>query len=123
MRLIDSFSTMRLICRPICLGLTCLMLLSSSGCQTGRQWFQMDSNSATPYFGFELMPRKTSLVVPTNSDPQAPHVNGRPIAELTNGRSPSFETNPIILPRLSLIQSSERLEDVSLSGPQSVFSK
>lgn len=46
--------TRRLAALPI-LG----MLLITSGCQFGRQWFQMSSDSM-PFFGFDLLPRRSS---------------------------------------------------------------
>jgi hypothetical protein len=35
------------------------VVLTSSGCQFGRQWFQMSSDSM-PFFGFDLLPRRSS---------------------------------------------------------------
>ncbi len=37
-----------------------------SGCEIGRQQFQMNSNSRSPFFGFDLLPRRktTSIVSP-----------------------------------------------------------
>lgn len=31
-----------------------------SGCESGRQWFQMSSDSPMPFFGFDLLPRRSS---------------------------------------------------------------
>ncbi len=44
----------------LCVCLTC------SGCEIGRQHFQMNSNSPSPFFGIDLMPRRktTSIVSP-----------------------------------------------------------
>jgi len=101
-----------------------LLALPSSGCQMGRKWFQMDSNSQTPYFGLELTPRSTSLVVPSTKTEGAPRVDGKAFADLTKGQSsPSSESTPIKLPRISLFPAGERVEDVSLTGPQPVFSR
>lgn len=101
-----------------------LLALPSSGCQMGRKWFQMDSNSQTPYFGLELTPRSTSLVVPSTKSEGAPRVDGKAFADLTKGQSsPTAESAPIKLPRISLFPAGERAEDVSLTGPQSVFSR
>lgn len=38
--------------------------LGAAGCQIDRSYFRMDSNSPVPFFGFDLIPRKTSAVVP-----------------------------------------------------------
>lgn len=101
-----------------------LLVLASSGCQMGRKWFQIDSNSQTPYFGLELMPRSTSLVVPSTTAEGAPRVDGKAFADLTKGQSsPTAESAPIKLPRISLFPAGERAEDVSLTGPQPVFSR
>ncbi len=36
------------------------LLLLCSGCESGRQWFQMSSDSPMPFFGFDLLPRRSS---------------------------------------------------------------
>ncbi len=36
------------------------LLLFSSGCEFGRQWFQMSSDSPMPFFGIDLLPRRSS---------------------------------------------------------------
>ncbi|MFG0336071.1 MAG: hypothetical protein ACF8TS_22155 [Maioricimonas sp. JB049] len=44
--------------------LLCLtILLWGTGCQVGRTYFQMDSNSSGPFFGFDLLslPRSASV--------------------------------------------------------------
>ena len=40
--------------------------IASCGCEFGRQHFQMNSNSPTPFFGIDLLPRRktTSIVSP-----------------------------------------------------------
>ena len=50
--------------------LACLML---SGCELDRPNFQMNSNSPTPFFGFDLLPRRrtTSLVKPRPNENSA----------------------------------------------------
>lgn len=37
-----------------------VLLASSSGCEMGHQYFHMDSNSPTPFFGFDLLPRRST---------------------------------------------------------------
>ncbi len=37
-----------------------MLLFSLSGFETGRQWFQMSSDSPIPFFGFDLLPRRSS---------------------------------------------------------------
>lgn len=42
-----------------------LLLTTFSGCEVGRSFFQMSSDSPVPFFGVDLMPRrKTSLRMP-----------------------------------------------------------
>lgn len=36
------------------------LLMLSSGCEFGRQWFQISSDSPMPFFGFDLLPRRSS---------------------------------------------------------------
>ena len=38
------------------LTLLLLMSMSTSGCQVGRTFFQMDSNSPSPFMGVDLLP-------------------------------------------------------------------
>ena len=42
------------------------LCVSFSGCEFGRSHFQMNSNSPTPFFGIDLLPRRktTSIVTP-----------------------------------------------------------
>lgn len=44
-----------------------LASLLLSGCEIGRSHFQMNSNSPTPFFGIDLMPRRST----TSLDPQS----------------------------------------------------
>ena len=44
--------------RPLRMGLA-ISLVIASGCQVGRQWFRMDSDSGTPSMGVELRSEQT----------------------------------------------------------------
>ncbi len=46
------------------------LAIASSGCELGNSFFHMDSNSPSPFFGFDLIPRRktTSLAPPRDSD-------------------------------------------------------
>jgi len=46
--------------RRVCLLLLITTSIFASGCEVGRQWFQMDSNSGMPRFGIDLLPRRTT---------------------------------------------------------------
>ena len=50
--------------RPVRLTLSLLVVaplaLTSAGCELDRSFFHMDSNSPSPFFGFDLVPRRRS---------------------------------------------------------------
>ena len=48
-------------------GAVVLASLLLSGCELGRSHFQMNSNSPTPFFGIDLMPRRSTSSI----DPQS----------------------------------------------------
>ena len=39
-----------------------------SGCQVRRTWFQMDSNSPVPFFGIDLLPRRSAQLQDRSPD-------------------------------------------------------
>jgi hypothetical protein len=50
---------------------TLAVCATCSGCEIGRQHFQMNSNSPTPFFGIDLMPRrKTTSIMSPSTDRQ-----------------------------------------------------
>jgi hypothetical protein len=83
-----------------------------SGCELDRPNFQMNSNSPTPFFGFDLLPRRktTSIVSPQAGQQVAssPHVTGdietvsqvpgRPRFSLWNAKTGETNQNAIVLP-------------------------
>ncbi len=67
----------------VCL-LALLALAAFSGCQFNRSFFQMDSNSRVPFFGFDLLPRKQS-----SSPPSVNRYQNDPIAEHARVSTPN----------------------------------
>lgn len=45
---------------PLSLLLVPFLALASAGCEVDRSFFHMDSNSPSPFFGFDLIPRRRS---------------------------------------------------------------
>lgn len=48
------------------------VLMLSPGCAVDRSFFQMDSNSGVPFFGFDLIPRRKVGAVVPSSQPLSP---------------------------------------------------
>jgi hypothetical protein len=91
-----------------------ILILASglaSGCQLGRTMFQMDSNSRTPFFGFDLLGQ--------NESPKEQDVRASSVADLRNGPKnvnvqTVAETTPpkkkaSLLEKLSLKRTPERI--------------
>ena len=103
------------------MGLVVLCLTCSQGCQVSRSWFQMDSNSSTPFFGFDLMPRRTALLTP----PEVGNQSRSPVLETqsfrqvsaTNRQSFADRVREIPLPRPAVLLSSEVEESLEFPEP------
>ncbi len=56
-------SRLRAVARMLAISIACGVMV---GCELDRPNFQMNSNSPTPFFGFDLLPRRktTSIVSP-----------------------------------------------------------
>lgn len=88
--------------RRFCALLLVATAIMTSGCEIGRQWFQIDSNSGTPRFGIDLLPRrKTTYRSETNGEPTTVPVNQRQAVELR-------------LPHISNLVSNEQEENLQL---------
>ena len=112
------------------LTMTLLAGLCLPGCQSGRQWFQMDSNSGMPQFGFDLMPRRTTqLTLPHADDlpPTESQFNGtarptvQPVSnQIQPGRTWSKELKLAPIPKWS---DRNEEESISFTGPDSPFTR
>lgn len=101
-------------------GMLLLFACLFSGCQVGRSWFHMDSNSGMPFFGLDLLPRRETTL---NIDPRRPERRQAPAEELEQIRPASEKrVQPVELPRLTEVLGGED-EDVSLTidGPPAEF--
>jgi hypothetical protein len=117
-----------------------------SGCQVGRTWFHMDSNAPMPFFGFDLLPRRTADLRPPDqdrfaerseppvhraSDGSAPVVS--PVNDTTRDRDavPTSEAamtaerggRELRLPRISSFLPDRREEDVTFQPPTGPFTR
>jgi len=63
--------------RPRLAAAFLLLSLLTSGCAVDRKFFQMDSNSGIPFFGFDLIPRKVSANTPQSSPVDAASIIAR----------------------------------------------
>lgn len=105
----------------------CGLFMSASGCTVDRTWFQMNSNSPMPFFGFDLrFPRKTAQMEPLNPSKQlAIETDGsdvtRPVAEISDSRETKSKTQALQLPRITLPIGRRTEEELSLTGPAAPF--
>lgn len=110
-------------CRRLSCGLFCLgiCLCSLTGCQVGRTWFQMDSNSPMPFFGFDLLPRRTVELTPPGEEDASVPVSAAGPSRIQQVSDRFFDTGrELKLPHVSLRGDEE---SVTFSGPQPVFSR
>ncbi|WP_437191248.1 hypothetical protein [Planctomicrobium sp. SH527] len=101
-----------------------LILLLAPGCEMGRSWFSMSSDSPMPWFGFDLtFPRRTSQVGPQELDPEskANRPTRRPVSNRNQaGKSFSKELH---LPTIPAFFEDKSVEELSFTGPESTFSR
>ncbi|MEW4488097.1 hypothetical protein AB1L42_08445 [Thalassoglobus sp. JC818] len=98
-----------------------------SGCTVGNTWFQMNSNSPMPFFGFDLLPRRSTsakfdpsqahLVKDSQSDRAATSTVSPGLAS----SSPNKATGELRLRRISDFLTGNREEEIDLTGPQYPF--
>ncbi len=71
-----------------------------SGCEIGRSHFQMNSNSPSPFFGIDLMPRRSTTSVDPQSKTRTVEAGNLPFSRLPS-RSParrSGSLSPAVVP-------------------------
>ncbi|WP_437225524.1 hypothetical protein SH661x_004102 [Planctomicrobium sp. SH661] len=120
MRLPFSSSLMRIL--PL------LLLLASSGCEVGHQWFSMSSDSPMPWFGFDLMPRRrTSQVLPDHRDgidaTREVATKARSQDQRERPRSERVWSKELHLPSIPAYFNGEEEVELSFNGPSGPFSK
>lgn len=116
---------MRIFRRVLLLG---MLLATCTGCTLERSWFQMNSNSPMPFFGFDFrLPRKTTNVEPVSHEQKlAEHWNSeleiRAVSnQLETADSPS-ENLLSKLPKISNLTQREKTETLTFTGPKAKFS-
>ena len=113
--------------RLLLMVMLCGLCLPASGCAVDRTWFQMNSNSPMPFFGFDLrFPRKTAQTEPISPAKQlAIETDGtdvtRPVANISDSRDTKNKTQSLQLPRITLPIGRPTEEELSLSGPTAPF--
>lgn len=102
-------------------GLACC----ASGCEVGHSWFQMDSNSTTPSFGLDLLPRRRSADLRNPADMQERFVNHESSGNQTihSAEQNASGWKSIHLPTVKQVWNVSREEVVSLEGPQAPFAR
>ncbi|MCA9005691.1 MAG: hypothetical protein KDA70_10510 [Planctomycetaceae bacterium] len=72
------------------LSVLALMLCTQTGCHgLGNKWFQMDSNSRSPFFGLEFYTKKDKQAVPVQNVSQLQPVELEPAIIQTKAEEPS----------------------------------
>jgi len=116
---------MRFIIHLCCL----LTFLITPGCEIGRSWMSMNSDSPSPFFGFDLLPkRRTSQTI---SQPVAPHnresVNGASRAGThsvgSRSRPANVTSRELHLPSIPAFFDGDQMEELSFTGPEGAFSR
>jgi hypothetical protein len=105
-----------------------LLIASASGCEVGRSWFSMSSDSPSPWFGFDLLPRRktTNLTLPRPGDDGSPRERtAKPALYQASDRSTTGRTfsKELHLPPVSAFFDSEEDVEISFTGPKSTFSR
>lgn len=57
-----------------------------SGCELGRSHFQMNSNSPSPFFGIDLMPRRSTTSVDPQSKTRTVEAGGSPVQSVAESK-------------------------------------
>ncbi|WP_437204321.1 hypothetical protein [Planctomicrobium sp. SH664] len=99
-----------------------------SGCEVGRTWGTMNSNSPMPFLGVDLLPRrKTSQLTPPQvHDRNSQNVPSDPNVKQVVDRRPQSgpRSRPLQLQSVTqLLQGASQEEELSFTGPQSTFSR
>lgn len=102
---------------------TVFAMLHFAGCEVGRTWFQMNSNSPTPFMGIDLLPRRTSQLEPPQPIASekltfmADRADTRQVSERRSARVTELK-----LPHVTLFQRA-REEELTFQGPEPIFSR
>lgn len=110
------------------LSLLALITMSGAGCEVGRSWFSMSSDSPMPWFGVDLMPRrKTTQIFPHREDPTE---TTRTVATKTipkenhsPRKSEQVWSKELHLPSIPAFFNDPQTEELSFEGPTGPFSR
>jgi hypothetical protein len=105
-----------------------LLAMSASGCEVGRSWFSMSSDSPSPWFGFDLLPRRrtTELTLPQNRDALSPRERtAKPAIYHVSDRGPKERilSKELHLPPVPAFFDTDEKVEISFTGPKSAFSR
>ncbi|SFI19519.1 hypothetical protein [Planctomicrobium piriforme] len=106
--------------------LVALLLATASGCEVGHSWFSMSSDSPSPWFGFDLLPRRrTSQVMPRmpgERDTSSSAKNTIQTASDRNRGEKAF-SRELNLPSIPAFFDGNREQELSFTGPEGTFSR
>ncbi len=98
------------------LSLLVCVCLTSCGCEIGRSWFTMSSDSPTPFMGIDLLPRrKTSQLAPAKAGEHFPTMTHTEVQQVANKERPSLteRVKEIRLPSLPSVLKRDKEEVVA----------
>ena len=99
------------------LAMIAAITLISAGCAVDRPWFQMNSNSPMPFFGFDVMPRRSAMVDGASEDQSlvVDNHSETPVQQ-ANSKSPEMTSRTLHLKAFSNLLDSE--EEFALTEPE-----
>ncbi len=119
----QHFRTRTLSLRLTKIGLLALCLFSP-GCEIGRSWFSMSSDSPSPWFGIDLMPRRrTSQTAPRSKDIPIGVAKATSQSPGDRPRTKGVSSKELRLPSIPAFFDTNPVEELSFHGPEGTFSK
>lgn len=114
--------------RLLTLSLLFLITMNGVGCEVGRSWFSMSSDSPMPWFGVDLLPRrKTTQIFPHREDPtqSTRTVATRSVPKEQRGPRTSERvwSKELHLPSIPAFFDDNQVEELSFEGPTGPFSR
>jgi hypothetical protein len=101
-----------------------LLTISTSGCEVGHSWFSMSSDSPSPWFGFDLMPRRrTSQLAPYEMDHRVKVAKTPQHRGNERPRPSQVHSKELHLPSIPVFFESDVVEELSFTGPEGAFSR
>ncbi len=102
------------------------LLLFTPGCEIGRSWFSMSSDSPSPWLGIDLLPkRRTSQVTPhpTTRDSMTGAAKAGVHSVENRASSGVPFSKELHLPSIPAFFDGDPVEELSFRGPEGAFAR